>query len=212
MAKDYSNDLKERIRRMQYVGVKKAFQTIVLFFLAECVYGADHFVLDPPNTSVTFAVRHLMINNVKGSFTDVSGTIDYDSEDITRSSVDATIKSATINTGNADRDKHLRSADFLDVEKFPQIRFKSSRIEKRAENYVAIGTLTIRGVSREVVLPFNFLGQIKDPFGHIKIGAEASLTLDRRDYGISWSKIMDNGGLVVANEVKIEISFEAVKK
>src|SRR5262249_52763005 len=128
------------------------------------------------------------------------------------SSVDVTIKTATINTGNADRDKHLRSADFLDVEKFPDMRFTSSRIEKRGENYVAIGTLTIRGVSREVGLPFNFLGQIKDPFGHIKIGAEASLTLDRRDYGISWSKLMDNGGLVVANEVKIDISFEAVKK
>jgi polyisoprenoid-binding protein YceI len=200
-------------RGINYMCPKKTMCVVLMILcLTQIGVGGDKFVLDPPHTSVGFAVRHLMINNVKGNFTDVSGTIDYDSEDITRSSVDATIKSATINSGNADRDKHLRSADFLDVEKFPQIRFKSSRIEKRAENYVAIGTLTIRGVSREVVLPFNFLGQIKDPFGHIKIGAEASLTLDRRDYGISWSKIMDNGGLVVANEVKIEISFEAVKK
>jgi polyisoprenoid-binding protein YceI len=191
---------------------KRLFWTFILSFCLAATAKGDTFVLDPPHTSVEFGVRHLMINTVKGKFPEVTGTIEFDGQDVSKSSVNVTIKTGSVNTGSADRDKHLRSADFLDVEKFPEMTFKSSRIEKQGDGYAAVGTLTIRGVAKEIVLPFNFLGQIKDPQGRTKIGVEASVTLNRRDYGISWSKTMDNGGLVVANEVKIEISFEAVKK
>src|SRR5215831_17780030 len=191
---------------------KRLLWTFILGLCLAANARADSFVLDPPHTSVEFGVRHLMINTVKGKFPEVTGTIEFDGQDVSKSSVNVTIKTGSVNTGSADRDKHLRSADFLDVEKFPEMTFKSSRIEKQGDGYAAVGTLTIRGVAKEIVLPFNFLGQIKDPQGRTKIGVEASLTLNRRDYGISWSKTMDNGGLVVANEVKIEISFEAVRK
>ena len=173
--------------------------------------SAERYEIDPAHTSIGFAVRHLVINKVRGSFKTFSGEIFYDEKDITKSSVSVTIQAASISTDHQKRDKHLRSPEFFDVERFPLITFRSTRVERRADGYVAVGTLTMHGISREIALPFTLLGRVKDPWGNTRIGVEASLTLNRQDYGVSWSKTMDNGGLVVGNEVRIEINLEAIR-
>lgn len=185
-------------------------------FLASCVcagvaLGADRYQIDPVHTVVGFSVRHLMINNVRGKFADFSGTILYDETDVTKSSVSVTIKTASINTGNPQRDADLKSSNFLEVTKYPEITFQSTRIEKRADGYVAVGMLTMRGVSKEIALPFTITGKIKDPWGKERIGVDAGVTLNRQDWQISYSKTMDNGGLIVGNDVKIELNVEAAK-
>jgi polyisoprenoid-binding protein YceI len=185
--------------------------TLIAAVSPQVALSADRYEIDPAHTNIGFAVRHLVISKVKGNFKEFSGTILYDEEDITRSSVDVTIKAASINTEHHKRDKHLRSPDFLDVARFPSLSFKSKRIEKRADGYVAVGTLTIHGVSKEVALPFALIGKVKDPWGNTRLGAEARMTINRHDFGVSWSKTMDNGGLVVGNEVEIDITIEAIK-
>lgn len=180
--------------------------------IAGVTFGADPFVIDPVHTNIGFSVRHLVINNVKGKFTDFSGTILYDEKDIAKSSVNVTIKATSINTGNDSRDNDLRGVGFLDAAKFPEITFQSQRIEKRSDGYVAVGKLTLHGVTKEFALPFSITGKIKDPWGNIRLGVESALTLDRRDFDLNYSKTLDNGGLVVGNDVKIELAVEAVKK
>ncbi len=175
-------------------------------------WSADEFVIDSVHSSIEFSVRHMMVTNVRGRFREFSGTIFYDDKDITKSSVRVTIKTASIDTGNENRDNHLRSPDFLDAAKYPEITFVSTRIEKRGEDYVCIGTLTIRGVSREVALPFRIFGVVKDPRGSTRMGVEAGLTINRLDYGVSWSRALEGGGLVVGNEVKIELNVQAIRR
>lgn len=187
--------------------------TGLLLVFALPVSAASVYQIDPVHSSVTFSVRHMVISNVKGQFTKFSGVINLDEEDITRSSVEVTIDAASIDTGNEDRDKHLRSADFLDVEKYPAITFKSKKIVKTGENtFDVIGDLTIRGITREVRLPVQFFGKVVDPWGNERIGAHAELTINRHDFGVSWSKTLEGGGLVVGNDVHIEINVEAVKQ
>jgi polyisoprenoid-binding protein YceI len=188
--------------------------TVVLVVLAGLApaWGADEFVIDPVHSSIEFSVRHMMVTNVRGRFREFSGTIFYDEKDITKSSVRVTIKTASIDTGNADRDAHLRSPDFFDAAKYPEITFASTRIEKRGDDYVCIGTLTIRGVSREVAIPFRILGVVKDQRGNTRLGVEAGLTINRLDYGVSWSRALEGGGLVVGNDVKIELNVQAIKR
>jgi polyisoprenoid-binding protein YceI len=175
-------------------------------------WSADEFVIDPVHSSIEFSVRHMMVTNVRGRFREFSGTILYDEKDIAKSSVRVTIKTASIDTGNADRDNHLRSPDFFDAAKYPEITFVSTRIEKRGDDYVCIGTLTIRGVSREVAIPFRILGVVRDQRGNTRLGVEAGLTINRLDYGVSWSRALEGGGLVVGNEVKIELNVQAIRR
>jgi polyisoprenoid-binding protein YceI len=190
---------------------KMIWASVLSLFLVSTVFSADKYTLDPVHTSIEFSVRHLVINNVKGKFTDFSGTLLYDDGDITKSSVSVSIKAASVNTGTPNRDNDLRSANFLDAEKFPEITFQSQRIEKREDGYLAVGTLTIHGVSKEITLPFSITGKIKDPWGGTRMGIEVALTLNRRDFGMNYGKTLDGGGLVVGNDVKIEIAAEAVK-
>ena len=172
---------------------------------------ADKYAIDPAHCHIGFAVRHLVINNIRGRFTDYTGTIFFDEQDITRSSVEITIKAASINTDFAARDEHLRTADFFDVAKYPEITFKSSRVEKRGAGLVAIGTFTMHGVAKEIVLPFKVNG--KSSFqGATHLGVEAVMTIDRRDFGMTWNATLDTGGLVVGNDVNIELNIEAVKR
>jgi polyisoprenoid-binding protein YceI len=154
----------------------------------------------------------MVISSVKGSFTDFSGTIMYDEEEITNSSVSVTIKTGSINTGDDRRDGHLRSADFFDAENHPEITFVSKKVSKRADGHVVTGDLTMRGVTKEVEIPFIITGKITDPRGKTRIGVEGKLTIDRQDYGVSWSRTMDAGGLVVSDDVRIELLLEAVKQ
>ena len=193
--------------------VKSLFASVlVVLLVASLSFAADTYKTDPAHSAVTFAVKHMMLATVKGKFDEFEGTIVYDEEDITKSSVTFTIKAASINTGNESRDKDLRGANFFEVEKYPEITFKSKQIVKEGDGYVAIGDLTMHGVTKEVKIPFTFLGKVKDPWGNTRIGVEGSLTLNRRDYGILYSKTLDNGGLVVGNEVKVEFSIEAIKQ
>ncbi|HRY29579.1 MAG TPA: YceI family protein [Elusimicrobiota bacterium] len=190
-------------------------QLAVILFLAGFLgtaRAADTYKIDPAHSSIGFSVKHLVISTVKGNFTDYAGTILFNEKDVTKSSVKVVIKSASINTGIAARDNHLRSPDFFATEKYPELTFESKRVEKRPEGYAAMGTLTMRGVSKEVVLPFTLSGPITDPWGKSRIAAESGLTVNRQDYGVSWSQKLDNGGLVVSDEVKIELAVEAVKE
>ena len=174
--------------------------------------AADTYTIDVAHSSIGFAVKHLGLSKVKGTFNDFSGTILVDSVDIAKSSVNVTIKAASINTDNESRDKHLRSADFFETDKYPDITFVSEKIEKTATGYVAHGNFTMHGVTKKIALPFIVTGPIKGMAGEYRLAVEAETKLDRQEYGISFSKTLDTGGLVVGNEVAVDIAIEAVSK
>lgn len=172
-----------------------------------------NYQIDPAHSSINFAVRHMMINNVRGRFTEYSGTIRYDERDVTRSSVEFTARIASINTDVAARDEHLRSPDFFDAARFPEMTFRSTRIERRgAGEFTAHGDFTLHGVTRQLAIPFRLYGAVRDQRGNIRIGIEGRTTINRQDFGITWSRQMDGGGFVVANEVAIELVLEAMKR
>jgi polyisoprenoid-binding protein YceI len=170
--------------------------------------AADEYKIDPVHSSVRFTVKHMMVSTVPGRFNDFSGQIVYDDKDVSKSSVKVTIKAASVNTDNTARDNDLRSTNFLDVEKFPEITFQSKSVEKKGDGYVAHGTLTIHGVAKDVDLPFTLSGPLATPRGKV-MGADAGLTINRMDYGVSWSRALDGGGVMVSNDVKIELNVEA---
>jgi polyisoprenoid-binding protein YceI len=167
--------------------------------------------LDPTHTLVEFSAKHLMISTVKGRIADVEGSILVDENDLKKSSVEATLKAASLDTRTDQRDQHLRSADFLDVEKYPEIRFKSTRIEGDRNEFKLTGDLTIRDVTREITLDVQFEGQTKDPWGGERVGFSAKGKLDRRDFGLTWNLLLEGGGLTVSNDIRINIELEAVK-
>jgi polyisoprenoid-binding protein YceI len=181
---------------------------LAVLALCGAAWAADDYNIDPVHSRVGFAVRHMAVSTVHGRFTDFNGTIAYDDKDPSKSSVNVTIKTATINTDNSGRDKDLQSANFLDVEKFPEITFKSKSVEKKGDGFVAHGTLTIHGVAKDVDLPFTLSGPVDGGRGKI-LGAEAALTINRQDYGVAWTRSMAGGEMVVSNDVKIEINVEA---
>ncbi|KAA3656958.1 MAG: polyisoprenoid-binding protein [Calditrichaeota bacterium] len=183
-----------------------------IYTLASTSFAAENYKTDRAHSSVEFVVRHFMINKVRGEFKDFTATATYDAEDMSKWSVSATIQTASIDTENEKRDNHLRSPDFFDAENNAEITFTSKSITKNGDEYVAVGDFTMRGVTKEIQLPFTITGKITDPWGNERIGIESSLTINRQDYGVSWSKSMDNGGLVVSDEVKIELNMELVKK
>ena len=185
--------------------------TLVSLMTAGSLFAADVYTLDGAHSNVNFCVKHMVISTVCGRFNQFEATINFDEADVTKSSWTGTIKTASITTDNEKRDNHLKSADFFDVEKHPEITFKSSKIEKKGDGYVAAGTLTMRGVSKEVSIPFTVTGPIT-VFGGKRIGISATLTVNRQDYGVSWSQKLDSGGLVVSDEVKINLDAEAVMK
>lgn len=185
---------------------------IFALFIVSSAFAADEYEIDAVHSSIGFSVRHLLISNVTGNFNDFSGKIMFDEKDMTNSSVDLTIKAASINTNNVDRDNHLRASDFFDAEKFPEITFKSGKVEKAEDNYVLVGTLTMHGVSKEISIPFEFIGKAKGPMGKQRLGFEGNTKLNRKDFGITWNKTLDEGGLAVGNEIKIQLNIEAVIK
>jgi len=189
---------------------KSIILTVLLTFLVSgFAFAGDKYEIDLAHSSVGFSAKHLVISNTKGQFKDFTGVIILDEKDISKSSVNVTIKTASISTANERRDNHLKTADFLDVEKHPEITFKSKSVMKTDDGYRMVGNLTIHGVTKEVTIPFTLVGPV-EAMG-TRIGLEASLTIKRLDYGVSWSKTLDNGGLVVSNEVKITLEVEAIK-
>jgi polyisoprenoid-binding protein YceI len=171
------------------------------------------YKIDPAHSSAHFSVRHMMITNVRGAFSGVQGTIVYDPENLTASGVDVTIDVTTVNTNDSTRDTHLKSADFLDTEKFPSMTFKSTAVEPAAggENKV-IGALTIHGVTKDVVLDVEGpTAEGKDPWGNFRIGATASTKIKRSEFGLTWNAAVETGGVMVSDEVKIQIEISAIK-
>jgi polyisoprenoid-binding protein YceI len=171
--------------------------------------------IDPAHSAVEFAVKHMMFTTVRGRFKDVKGTIEVDEQNPDRSIVEVEINAASIDTGVADRDTHLRSADFLDVANQPRITFRSKRIEgamkNAGERFTIVGDLTIRGTKLEVTLECEYEGTGTDPWGGTRAGARANARIDRREWGLKWNQALETGGILVANEVRIEIEVQAVK-
>jgi polyisoprenoid-binding protein YceI len=181
-------------------------------FCVRSAFPATNYEIDPNHSSISFAVKHMLINTVRGKFKEFAGQIQLEEDDLTKSSVDVTIQAETIDTGFPRRDLDLRGPGFLEVTKFPKITFVSSRVEKQSQNYVLVGVLTMHGVPKEVNIPFTYNGKMVDPAGRARIGMEGSLAINRRDWGITYSKMLDSGGLVAANEVQIQLDIEAKKK
>jgi polyisoprenoid-binding protein YceI len=172
----------------------------------------SHWDVDVGHSAIHFWVRHMVISKVHGRFARWSGAIQLDPHDLTRSSVEVAIDAGSIDTQVADRDAHLRSADFLDVERFPRIGFRSKRIEKAGAGYRVVGDLDLHGVVREVTLEAEFAGTGKDPWGNERAGFSARTSLDRREFGLVWNAALETGGVLVGEKVEIAIELEAVKK
>ena len=170
--------------------------------------------IDPQHTSAQFAVKHLMISTVRGEFHNVTGTIAWDDQDITKSVVDVTIDATTVDTREPKRNDHLKSPDFFDVAKYPTITFKSRRVEQAAPGKLKItGDLTIHGVTKEVVLDVEGpTAAIKDPWGNARVAASATTKINRQDFGVKWNANIDGGGVVVGDDVNVTIDLEMVKQ
>ncbi len=167
--------------------------------------------LDPSHSIVEFSAKHLMITTVKGRITDVQGTIYTDEKNPKNSSVEAILNAASLDTRTDQRDQHLRSADFLDVEKYPEIRFRSTGIQGNKQSFKLTGDLTIRDVTRPITLDVEFEGETKDPWGGERVGFSATGKIDRRDFGLTWNQALETGGVVVGNDIKISLEVQAVK-
>jgi polyisoprenoid-binding protein YceI len=176
--------------------------------------GVSSWQIDPSHSSAHFSVRHMMVTNVRGEFSRLSGTLRLDASDITKSYVEATIEADSINTRDAQRDAHLKSADFFDVEKYPTIEFRSTRITRKGPGELAVaGDLTIHGVTRPVVLAVEAEDvELKDPYGNVKRGATATTTINRKDFGLTWNVALEAGGVIVGDEVKITLDVELLKQ
>ena len=170
------------------------------------------YKIDPVHSSVHFSVRHMMVSNVRGEFTSVSGSLTFDPDTPASSSVQATIDVASINTRDAQRDTHLKSPDFLDLDKFPTITFSSTNVAAHKGGGEVSGNLTIHGVTRPITLDVEGpTAEIKDPWGGQRIGASARTSLSRKDFDLTWNAALETGGVLVGDEVKITIDIEAVR-
>jgi polyisoprenoid-binding protein YceI len=178
--------------------------------------GTTTWEIDPNHTLVEFSAKHMMITTVKGRFGGVTGTIVVDERNPDRSTVEAEIDAATLDTRTEQRDQHLRSTDFLDVEKYPTITFKSRHVSGSSKNpgdeFKLTGDLTIRGTTREVTLDAVYEGKGKDPWGGERVSFSATGKVDRRDFGLTWNQALETGGLLVGNDIKISIEVQAVRK
>jgi polyisoprenoid-binding protein YceI len=168
------------------------------------------YSVDPAHTTVEFVVRHLMITKVRGRFTAVNGQVELAPGSDLPISVRADINPASIDTREEQRDAHLRSADFFDVEKFPQLIFESTRIDGTPDDFTIDGKLTIHGVTRDVTLNGSFEGRVTDPWGGERVGYTADGKINRKDFGLNWNAALETGGVVVGDEVRIELNVEAV--
>ena len=168
--------------------------------------------IDPKHSTAEFAVRHMMVATVKGHISGIDGTIRLDEEHPTKSSVEASLDPSTIDTRETQRDAHLRSADFFDVERFPTITFRSTGIELAGGRYLVLGDLTMHGMTRQVTLDTVLEGRQRDPWGSERAGLSAQAVIDRREFGLNWNQALEAGAVLVGNEVKVSIELEAVRQ
>ena len=169
------------------------------------------YTIDPTHTRIGFSTRHAMVTTVRGQFTDFSGTAHVDTANPGASKVELTIKTASIDTGVADRDGHLRSADFFDADTFSEITFSSTQVERDGEDWVITGDLTIKGETKPVTITFEPTGSARDPFGNLRIGFEGGTAINRKDWGLTWNAALETGGVLVSEKVKLEFDVSAIR-
>jgi polyisoprenoid-binding protein YceI len=194
--------------------ISRTLIVLVVVIAAPLAASADTWQIDSVHTTVGFSVRHMTISTVRGQFNKVAGTITANDNDPATAVIEATIDTTSIDTHSPDRDSDLKSANFLDVAKYPTMTFKSKKIEAAGPGkYNVVGDLTLHGVTKEVTLAVEATGApIKDPWGNMRAGATATTTINRKDFGLTWNKMIEAGGAVVGDAVAVEIDVEAVKK
>jgi polyisoprenoid-binding protein YceI len=200
---------------LRAVNVKRFLNFAAVVALASwpTILPAASYQIDAAHSVAGFTVRHMMVSNVSGAFSKLSGTVDFDSNNPSQSKVEVTIDATSVDTRNSGRDTHLRSADFFDVATYPSITFKSTRVEKAGEGkYRVVGNLTMRGVTKEVVLDVDGPTAEVQAQGAFRAGASAVTKVNRKDFGINYNRALDNGGVVVSDEVRINIEVELVRK
>jgi polyisoprenoid-binding protein YceI len=196
------------MRRLVHLGA------LILLLAGPALADTTTWQIDPDHTSAQFAIRHLMVSTVRGTMGRVTGTVTIDDGDPTKSAVTASVDAKGIDTRNQKRDDHLRSPDFFDVAKYPSLTFTSKKVEKAADGtYKVTGDLTLRDVTKEIVLAVEGSPTpMRDPSGNTKLGGSATTRINRKDFGLNWSKSLDGGGLVVGDDVDITIDIELIKK
>jgi len=167
--------------------------------------------VDPDHSTIEFRVAHMVVSKTTGHFMDYQGFIDMDADAGTVKTIEATIKTTSVNTKHEKRDAHLRNADFFDVDKYPTMTYRLKSYKKTADGYEAVGELTLRGVTKDITLTGNFNGVAKDPWGNLRAGFNAEGKLNRKDFGMVWSKTLDGGGLVVGDDVLLKLDIECIK-
>lgn len=181
--------------------------------IQEGVMAAERWEIDSSHSSLHFSVRHLVIAKVRGAFERWSGTIQVPDGDFSKATVAVTIDATSIDTGVADRDAHLKSPDFFDAAQYPDLHFVATRIQPRSGREIdVVGDLTIKGITREVVLRVEQHGQAKDPWGNVRAAFTATTSIDRKDFGLTWNQVLESGGVMVGDRVEIEAEIEAVKQ
>lgn len=194
---------------------RSIFSFILILFLTLPVLGqAANYQIDPDHSSFQFKVRHLMVSNVKGDFNKAKGSVMIDDNNITNLKVELTIETASVDTGHAKRDEHLRNADFFDVAKYPTVTFVSKKVMQAGQGKLQVtGDLTLHGVTREITLDVEGPTQeIKDPWGKFRRGATATGKINRKDFGLTWNRALETGGVVVGEDVDIYVEVELIKQ
>ena len=190
-----------------------AFSAAIIFSTADAWAETERYNVDLDHSIVGFSVAHMVVSKTTGRFTDYSGFIEMDPEARTVKAIEAVIQTASVNTNHAKRDTHLRTPDFFDVEKFPTMTYKMKSYEKKGDKYVTKGDLALHGITKEIALTGTFNGVVpKDPGGNTRAGFTAEGKINRKDFGMNWSKVLDSGGLVVGDEVDIKLEIECIKQ
>ena len=169
------------------------------------------YTIDPTHTRLGFSTRHAMVTTVRGQFTEFSGTAHVDAANPANSHVSLTIQTASIDTGVADRDGHLKSADFFDADNNKEITFSSTKVERDGDDWVITGDLTIKGVTKPITIPFESNGSARDPFGNLRIGFEGGTSINRKDWGLTWNAALETGGVLVSEKIKLEFDISAIQ-
>lgn len=199
--------------KQQTITRTTALAVFAMGFIASPDARASEWNLDTDHSRVEFSVRHLMVSNVVGNFKVFDGLVKLDEKDPTKSTVKVSIDVSSVDTDNKKRDDHLRSPDFFNTEKFPKMEFESKKIEKKGSGFLVHGNLNLHGVTKPVVLEVEeFTDAVKDPWGNTRRGAVARTTIDRREFGLTWNKALETGGVVVGDEVKITLQLELLAK
>jgi polyisoprenoid-binding protein YceI len=169
------------------------------------------YTIDPTHTRLGFSTRHAMVTTVRGQFTDFAGTAHIDAADPARSTVALTIQTASIDTGVADRDAHLRSEDFFHADDNKEITFSSTKVERDGDDWAITGDLTIKGETKPVTIDFEFTGSARDPFGNVRVGFEGGTAINRKDWGLTWNAALETGGVLVSEKIKLDFDISAIQ-